>query len=163
MFSDLEGRLHMLDYDKKFLLSLREPHLRRLVDPRLHRADRERPPPGHRLERLLLGARRRLRHRQGAGVRQRHGQGRHPLLRRPARRAQGLLPRSCFKESIHPERGHRDRRLPLRGQGRRAELPRDRQVRVHLHRRLLPLAAPRSPAPVHRHLGRSAARHGLPE
>ena len=42
-------------------------------------------------------------------------------------------------------------------------LPRDRQVRVHQHRRLLPLAAARSAAPVHRHLGRSAARHGLPE
>ena len=37
-FTDLEGRLHMLDYDKKFLLSSRQPDLRRLVDPRLLQA-----------------------------------------------------------------------------------------------------------------------------
>ena len=39
MFSDLEGRLHMLDYDKKFLVKqLGQPDLRRLLDSRLHRA-----------------------------------------------------------------------------------------------------------------------------
>ena len=51
LFSDLEGRLHLLDYDKKFLLGrVREFDLRRLVDPRLHRAKRERFAPRHRLE-----------------------------------------------------------------------------------------------------------------
>ena len=43
MFSDLEGRLHMLDYDKKFLLKLvRQPHVRRFVDSRIHGAARKR-------------------------------------------------------------------------------------------------------------------------
>ena len=42
-FTDLEGRLHMLDYDKKFLLEVgRQPDLRRLVDPRLLAAGRSR-------------------------------------------------------------------------------------------------------------------------
>ena len=41
LFTDLEGRFHLLDYDKKFLLvELRQPHLRRLVHSRLHRARR---------------------------------------------------------------------------------------------------------------------------
>ena len=59
LFSDLEGRLHMLDYDKKFLVkswdnltfdgsSIRGFTAQRESDLRLR----------HRLERLLLGARR---------------------------------------------------------------------------------------------------------
>ena len=48
LFSDLEGRLHLLDYDKKFLLGrLREPDLRWLVNSRLHGAEGKRPAPGH--------------------------------------------------------------------------------------------------------------------
>ena len=48
LFSDLEGRLHMLDYDKKFLLkSLRQPDLRRFVDSRLHRAAGKRSASRH--------------------------------------------------------------------------------------------------------------------
>ena len=57
LFSDLEGRLHMLDYDKKFLVksydnltfdgsSIRGFTAQRESDLRL----------GHRLERVLLGA-----------------------------------------------------------------------------------------------------------
>ena len=43
MFSDLEGRLHMLDYDKKFLAQLgRQPDVRRFVDSRIHGAARKR-------------------------------------------------------------------------------------------------------------------------
>src|ERR1039457_3824298 len=106
LFSDLEGRLHMLDYDKKFLINswdnltfdgssirgftaqresdlrlgidwgafycapsdvfgfrsevpdqqLGQPHLRRIVHPRLHCAARQRSAPGHRLGRVLLGS-----------------------------------------------------------------------------------------------------------
>ena len=42
LFSDLEGRLHLLDYDKKFLLGrLRKPHFRRLLDSRIHRTKGE--------------------------------------------------------------------------------------------------------------------------
>ena len=70
LFSDLEGRLHMLDYDKKFLVEeLRQPHLRRFLDPRLHRAARKRSSPRHRLERLLLGSCRHLRLRQSPRLR----------------------------------------------------------------------------------------------
>ena len=69
-FTDLEGRLHMLDYDKKFLLksadnltfdgsSIRGFSQQAESDLRL----------GDRLAGLLLAAVRRLRPRQGAGVR----------------------------------------------------------------------------------------------
>ena len=77
---------------------LGQPHLRRLLDPRLHRAARERSSPGHRLGRVLLGARRRLRLRQGAGLRRSHRQGRHVLLRRHSRRAEEITPTSSFKK-----------------------------------------------------------------
>ena len=78
LFSDLEGRLHMLDYDKKFLRKeLGQPDFRRLLDPRLHRAARERSAARHRLERVLLGSGRHLRRGQGAGIRRSHRQGRH--------------------------------------------------------------------------------------
>ena len=69
LFSDLEGRLHLLDYDKKFLIiELRQPHIRRLFDSRIHGAEGERSAPGDRLERLLLGSGRCVRQRQGAGL-----------------------------------------------------------------------------------------------
>jgi hypothetical protein len=70
LFSDLEGRLHMLDYDKKFLIkSYDNLTFDGIVHPRLHRAARKRPSPAHGLELLLLGAERHLRTRQGAGFR----------------------------------------------------------------------------------------------
>ena len=70
LFSDLEGRLHMLDYDKKFLIkswdnltfdgsSIRGFTAQRESDLRL----------GIGLERFLLGAGGLFRRRQGAGVR----------------------------------------------------------------------------------------------
>ena len=43
---------------------LGQPHLRRIVDPRLYRAARKRSAPGHRLGCVLLGSRRRVRLRQ---------------------------------------------------------------------------------------------------
>jgi glutamine synthetase len=48
VFSDLEGRLHMLDYDKKFIdQERRQSHLRWFSSIRgFHRAERERPSPG---------------------------------------------------------------------------------------------------------------------
>ncbi len=51
----------------------------------------------------------------------------------------------------------------FKGVGRRAPLPRDRQVRIRQHRRILSLAAGRSAAHLHRHDGGSAALDGLPE
>ena len=59
----------------------RQPDLRRLVDPRLLAAGGVGPAPGHRLAGLLLAAVRRLRRRQGAGLR------RGPGARRPPYRA----------------------------------------------------------------------------
>jgi len=48
LFSDLEGRLHMLDYDKKFLIkSWDNLTFGRFLDSRLHGAARKRSAPGH--------------------------------------------------------------------------------------------------------------------
>ena len=82
LFSDLEGRLHMLDYDKKFLLksfdnltfdgsSIRGFTAQRESDLRL----------GHRLGIVLLGSVGCFRFRQSAGVRRGHRQGRPALFR----------------------------------------------------------------------------------
>ena len=72
------------------------------------------------------------------------------------------LRRQAVREGRHGlPRRQRDRGLPLQGPRRRAPLPRDRQLRVHLHRRLLPLAARRRAAAVHRHRRRGAAGDGL--
>jgi hypothetical protein len=54
LFSDLEGRLHMLDYDKKFLVKSYDNLT--FVDSRIHGAAGERSAAGDRLERVLLGA-----------------------------------------------------------------------------------------------------------
>ncbi len=73
LFSDLEGRLHMLDYDKKFLLkswdnltfdgsSIRGFTAQRESDLRF----------GSGLELFLLGAVRRFRFRQSPGLWRRH-------------------------------------------------------------------------------------------
>ncbi len=82
LFSDLEGRLHMLDYDKKFLVksydnltfdgsSIRGFTAQRESDLRL----------GHRLERVLLGSGGRVWRGQGAGVRRGDRQERHHVQR----------------------------------------------------------------------------------
>ncbi len=73
LFSDLEGRLHMLDYDKKFIIhshdnltfdgsSIRGFTAQRESDLRL----------AYRLVGVLPRAFRHLRHRQGTGVRRGH-------------------------------------------------------------------------------------------
>ena len=76
-------------------------------------------------------------------------------------RLKGLRGDSLRKKDMVGPRRERDRGLPLQGPRRRAPLLRDRRVRVHLDRRLLPLAARRHAAPLHRHLGRGAARARL--
>ena len=100
---------------------LRKPDLRRLVDPRVHGAERERSAPGHRLERVLLGACRCVRQRQGSGLRQRDRQGRNALRGGHARRAQGLLRQAVQGKAVHAECGDGDRRLPVCRQGRGAD------------------------------------------
>ena len=147
-FTDLEGRLHMLDYDKKFLLksadnltfdgsSIRgfsqqaESDLRLSIDwPAFYWLPSDVFGPG---KVLVFGEVLRA--------------GRHALPRRHARAAQGATPTQLYeKDGTRLPRRQRDRGLPLQGPRRRAALPRDRQVRVHLHRRLLPLAARRRAA-----------------
>ena len=91
LFSDLEGRLHMLDYDKKFLVkswdnltfdgsSIRGFTAQRESDLRL----------GMDWSAFYWAPARRLRRRQGAGLRRGHRQGRHALHRRHPRRAEEL-------------------------------------------------------------------------
>ena len=54
LFSDLEGRLHMLDYDKKFIVKSDDNlTFDGKLDPRLYRTKRERFAPGHRLETFI--------------------------------------------------------------------------------------------------------------
>ena len=109
-FTDLEGRFHMLDYDKKFLLksadnltfdgsSIRGFSRQAESDLRL---------PG-RLAGLLLPARRRVRPGQGAGVRRRLRPGRHALRGRPARAAQGARGASCARRTWWPTSRTRSR------------------------------------------------------
>ena len=89
MFSDLEGRLHMLDYDKKFLVkshdnltfdgsSIRGFTAQKESDLRLQ----------HGLELVLLGTGGFLRRRQGSGIRRSDRQAGRPVYRRHARRAE---------------------------------------------------------------------------
>ena len=164
LFSDLEGRLHMLDYDKKFLIKSWDNLTFDGSSIRGFTAQRESD--------LRLG------------IDWARSTGARPISSAPARcwssaksstrtarptRAdmRGVLKAYADKhvqeERLHPERRQRNRGLPLQGRRRRAPLPRDRQVRIRQHRRLLPLAARRPAAHVHRHRRRSAARHGLPE
>ena len=99
LFSDLEGRLHMLDYDKKFLLKqLGQPDVRRIVDPRLYRAEGERSAARSGLVRFLLGPGRLLRRRQSAGLRRSHRQGRQPVFGRHPRRAQEVRRESVSRD-----------------------------------------------------------------
>ena len=91
LFSDLEGRLHMLDYDKKVSdQELGQPDVRRLVDSRIYGAARKRFAAGDGLGRVLLGPGGHFRHRQGAGVRRSDRQGRLAVQRGHSRSAEGL-------------------------------------------------------------------------
>ena len=70
VFSDLEGRLHMLDYDKKFLVSSYDNLTFDGSSIRGFTAQRESDPAARAgLDVLLLDAGRRVRRGQGAGVR----------------------------------------------------------------------------------------------
>jgi glutamine synthetase len=69
LFSDLEGRLHMLDYDKKFLIKSFDNLTFDGFDSRFYGAARERSATVHRLEHVLLGAVGCVRHRQDPGLR----------------------------------------------------------------------------------------------
>ena len=116
VFSDLEGRLHMLDYDKKFLIksydnltfdgsSIRGFTAQRESDLRL----------GNRLERLLLGARRRLRLPARSSSSAKSSTRTAPITPAIIRGVlKKLLQGDVREERLHPQRRQRDRRLPLR-------------------------------------------------
>ncbi len=164
LFSDLEGRLHMLDYDKKFLIkswdnltfdgssirgftAQRESDLRLGIDwAAFYWAPADYFGSG---KVLVFGD---VIDKGGTP----YGADIRGILKTVCRQA--------FQERrLHPERGQRNRRFPVQGSGRGAALQRNRQVRIRQHRRLLSFAARRSAADVHRYHRRSAARHGLPE
>src|SRR5690348_9752359 len=91
LFSDLEGRLHMLDYDKKFLIkSWDNLTFDGSSNSRLYGAAGERFAAGDGLAFVLLGSGRRFRLRQGAGFRPRHRQRRFTVRRRHSRRSERL-------------------------------------------------------------------------
>ena len=164
LFSDLEGRLHMLDYDKKFLVkswdnltfdgsSIRGFTAQRESDLRLHMdwsAFYWGPSDVFGAGKVLVFGE----------VIDKDGTPYSADIRGVLK---GYAQSLYEKNGLHAERRQRNRRLPLQGHRRRTALSRDRQVRVREHRRILPLAARRPAAPFHRPLRGSAARHGLRE
>ena len=104
----------------------RQPHLRRLLDPRLLAPAGVGPAARHRLARVLLAARRRVRARQGAGVRRGARARRHAAYRGDMRaRLKAYAERLLREDGTVAQRRQRDRGLPLQGPRRRAALPRD--------------------------------------
>ena len=82
LFSDLEGRLHMLDYDKKFLVKSWDNLTFDGSSIRGFTAQRESDlRSGHRLERVHLGTGGRVWAGQDPGLRRGHRQGRDTVLR----------------------------------------------------------------------------------
>ena len=150
LFSDLEGRLHMLDYDKKFLVkswdnltfdgssirgftAQRESDLRLAMDwSAFYWVPADFFGSG---KVLVFGE-----------VIDKDGT---PYGADIARPAEGLCRQAAQGKRLHAQRRQRNRRVSFQGRRRRAALPRDRQVRVRQHRRLLPFAARRSAAHVH--------------
>ena len=162
LFSDLEGRLHMLDYDKKFLVkswdnltfdgsSIRGFTAQRESDLRLHMD----------WSAFYWGPSDVF----GAGKVMVFGEVIDMDGTPYTADIRGVLTRVCAepvrKERVHAERGQRNRRFHIPGHGRGAALSGDRQVRVCEHGRVLPLAAGGSVAALHRPQRGSAAGDGL--
>ena len=142
---------------------LGQPHLRRLLHPRLYRAARERSAPRHRLGRILLGARPTssapAKCWSSAKSSTRAARPTPPTFAACSRDYATISTRRRATRSTPPTKS----RASSSRARCRASLSRNRQVRIRQHRRLLPLSARRSAAHLHRHHRRSAARHGLPE
>jgi len=109
MFSDLEGRIHLLDYDKKFLInsydnltfdgsSIRGFTVQKESDLRL----------GIDWSAFYWVPRGCVRDGQGAGLRHRDRQGRRALLGRHARRTKTLLRQAVRGEGLDSKRGQRN-------------------------------------------------------
>ena len=164
LFSDLEGRLHMLDYDKKFLLKSWDNLTFDGSSIRGFTAQRESD--------LRLGMDWSAFYWAPADV---FGAGKVLVFGEVIDKdgtpygadMRGVL--KSYAGKLHKEKGYtlnaanEIEGFLFKGADAERHYPRDRQVRVRQHRRLLSLAARRSAAHVHRHGGGSAARHGLPE
>ena len=164
LFSDLEGRLHMLDYDKKFLIKSWDNLTFDGSSIRGFTAQRESD--------LRLGIDWTAFYWAPADY---FGSGKVLVFGDVIDKGgtpYGADIRGILK--LYAEKQYKDEGYTLnaaneiegflfKGPGRGAALPRNRQVRVRQHRRILSLAARRPAAHVHRHHRRSAARHGLPE
>ena len=164
LFSDLEGRLHLLDYDKKFLLGAYDNLTFDGSSIRGFTAQKESD--------LRLGIDWSAFYWVPADV---FGNGKVLVFGTVIDKdgtpysgdLRGVL--KAYSDKLYKEKGYTlNAANEIEGflfAGRDAErhLPRNRQIRLHQHRRLLSRAAARSAARVHRHSGRSAARHGLPE
>ena len=166
LFSDLEGRLHMLDYDKKFLL---KSHDNLTFDGSsirgFTRAARERPAA------LSSTGARSIGRRPTSSARAKCSSSATSSTRTARRSAadmRGMLKKfasdKCYaKDGYTLNAANEIEGFLFEGLDAERHVPRDGQVRVRQHRRLLSLAARRSAAQVHRHGRRSAARDGLRE
>ena len=153
-FTDLEGRLHMLDYDKKFLLKSADNLTFDGSSIRgFSQQARVRPAPGDRLAGVLLAAVRRLRPRQGAGVRRGARARRHRRTSPTCARRLKALHRRAVREGRHRRATPptRSRASSSRAATPSATTTRPASFEFISHRRLLPLAAGRRAAHVHRH------------
>ena len=164
LFSDLEGRLHMLDYDKKFLIKSWDNLTFDGSSIRGFTAQRESD--------LRLGIDWAAFYWAPADV---FGSGKVLVFGEVIDKGgtsysadiRGVL--KDYAGELYKKKGYtlnaanEIEGFLFQGRRRRAPLSRNRQVRVRQHRRLLSLAARRSAAHLHRHDRRSAARDGLPE
>ena len=124
-FTDLEGRLHMLDYDKKFLLKSAD---NLTFDGSSVRGFSRRPSPtcaSASTGRPSMAARRRLRPRQGPRLRRGLRQDGTPYGADMRARLKQFA--AQLREEGHDhQRGERDRGLPVQGRATPNVLPRNR-------------------------------------
>ena len=164
LFSDLEGRLHMLDYDKKFLVKSCDNLTFDGSSIRGFTAQRESD--------LRLGmdwasfywapaessARAKCWSSAKSSTR---------TARPTAADIRGVL--KSYADKLYKKEGYtlnaanEIEGFLFKGPDAERHYHETGKVRVREHRRLLPLAARRSAAHVHRHCRRSAARDGIPE
>ena len=164
LFSDLEGRLHMLDYDKKFLLKSWDNLTFDGSSIRGFTAQRESD--------LRLGIDWGAFYWAPADV---FGSGKVLVFGEVIDKGgtpysgdiRGVL--KSYADELHKKKGYtlnaanEIEGFLFKGPDAERHYHETGQVRIRQHRRLLSLAARRSAAHLHRHHRRSAARHGIPE
>jgi len=164
LFSDLEGRLHMLDYDKKFLIKSWDNLTFDGSSIRGFTAQRESD--------LRLGIDWSAFYWAPADV---FGSGKVLVFGEVIDK--GGTPYSAdirgvlkgYAEALNKKKGYtlnaanEIEGFLFKGSDAERVLSRNRQVRIRQYRRILPLAAGRSAAHLHRHHCRSAAFNGFPK